>query len=42
MKASIKRAFGYMETKKSELAVGREFDTSDFHGLREASYGQRA
>jgi len=31
MKESIQRAFGYMQTKKSELSMAREFDTSDFH-----------
>lgn len=31
MKESIQRAFGYLQTKKSELSLAREFDTSDFH-----------
>ncbi len=31
MKESVQRAFGYMQTKKSELSMGREFDSSDFH-----------
>src|SRR5688572_28392093 len=31
MKESIQRAFGYIQTKKGELSMAREFDTSDFH-----------
>jgi ATP-dependent Lon protease len=31
MKESIQRAFGYMQTRKSELSLAREFDTSDLH-----------
>jgi ATP-dependent Lon protease len=30
-KESIQRAFGYLQTRKSELTMAREFDTSDFH-----------
>jgi len=31
MKESIQRGFSYMQTHKTELAIGRELDTSDFH-----------
>ena len=31
MKESIQRAFGYLQSKKVELSVGRELDTSDLH-----------
>lgn len=30
-KESIQRAFAYLQSKKSELAVGRDLDSSDFH-----------
>jgi ATP-dependent Lon protease len=31
MKESVQRAFSYMLSKKSELGIAREVDTSDFH-----------
>lgn len=31
MKESVQRAFGYLQTKKSELGVARDLDTSDLH-----------
>jgi ATP-dependent Lon protease len=31
MKESIQRAFGYLQTKKHELSVGHELDSSDLH-----------
>ena len=31
MKESIQRAFSYAQTKKSELGIAHEFDTSDLH-----------
>ena len=31
MKESIQRAFAYMQSNKSELGIGRDLDTSDFH-----------
>ena len=31
MKESVQRAFAYLQTKKGELGVGRELDTSDLH-----------
>lgn len=31
LKESIQRAFAYMQSKKSELGITRDFDTSDFH-----------
>jgi ATP-dependent Lon protease len=31
MKESVQRAFAYLQSHRSELAIGRDFDTSDFH-----------
>jgi ATP-dependent Lon protease len=31
MKESIQRAFGYMQSHKTEMGIGQAFDTSDFH-----------
>jgi ATP-dependent Lon protease len=31
MKESVQRAFGYMLSKKGDLGIARELDTSDFH-----------
>ena len=31
LKESVNRAFGYMQSRKSELGFGREFDLTDFH-----------
>ncbi len=31
MKESVQRAFGYLQTKKSELGVARDLDNSDLH-----------
>ena len=31
MKESVQRAFSYLLAKKSELGIGRDLDTSDFH-----------
>ncbi len=31
MKESIQRAFGYLQTRKTELGIGRDLDTSDLH-----------
>lgn len=31
MKESIQRAFGFIQTKKHELSIGHELDTSDLH-----------
>ena len=31
MKESAQRAFAYLNSKKTELGVGRDVDTSDFH-----------
>lgn len=31
MKDSLKRAFDYLNSRKVELGIGREFDTTDFH-----------
>lgn len=31
MKESVLRAFAYMQAHKTELGIGRELDTSDFH-----------
>lgn len=31
MKESVQRAFSYLQAKKAELGMAREFDTSDFH-----------
>ncbi len=30
-KESVQRAFAYLHSKKSDLGVGKEMDTSDFH-----------
>lgn len=31
MKESIQRAFGYLQSHKTEMGIGQPFDTSDFH-----------
>ncbi|MDQ3776388.1 MAG: protease Lon-related BREX system protein BrxL [Pseudomonadota bacterium] len=31
MKESVQRAFSYVQTKKSDLGIGRDLDTSDLH-----------
>jgi ATP-dependent Lon protease len=31
MKESVQRAFSYLQTKKSDLGIGRDLDTSDLH-----------
>src|SRR5580704_174466 len=31
MKESVQRAFGYLQTKKSDLGISRDLDTSDLH-----------
>ena len=31
MRESVQRAFGYLQTKKTELGVARDLDTSDLH-----------
>jgi ATP-dependent Lon protease len=31
MKESVQRAFGYLQSKKSELGIARDLDTSDLH-----------